>query len=239
MRSKRGLEHVEFILSFILFVGFLAFALYFFSPLRGDRIVDSTLFYTTDEIVDNVSVEVETLSVIINENVTAGIVGIPVDGRENSKASAEDSQGTLLTNYFDSLGEIVFVQRLGERFVAIKFSSDFSEGQSFEGEELEESNYSVSSSDSQIVLSEKRISALAEKYNSGDEGYQELKKNFNLPSRASFGFSLIFTNGEKIEADRTVPEGLEVFSERKRYEVLRATDKIDKIEFADLEVRVW
>ncbi|NCO11780.1 hypothetical protein CO038_04865 [Candidatus Pacearchaeota archaeon CG_4_9_14_0_2_um_filter_39_13] len=234
--NKRGLEHVEFIVSFVFFVGFLLFALYFFSPLKGDRIVDSTLFYTMDEISANTSVALESLSVVIGPEVSAPVVGIRVDDRQDKGAYVENSAGRKLPSHFNPLREIVFTDRMGERFVIIKFSQDIEQGTLGEGNiVLDSENYTVSSSDSRKVISEKRVIELANTY-STEEGYISLKKEFNLPSRANFGFALIISDSERIEAKRDVPAGLEVFSQRERFEILRS-DGSSK--FADLEVRVW
>ena len=66
--EKRGLSHIEVILSFFIFVSFVLFAIYFFSPSKTSRIVDSSLSYTLDEVKKNISVELESFSVILNSS---------------------------------------------------------------------------------------------------------------------------------------------------------------------------
>lgn len=235
--NNLGLEHVEFILSFVLFVGFLAFSLYFFSPLRGDKIVDSTLYYAMSELSGNASVTVESLSVVINSDVLDLAVGIPVDGRQDKGILVHDSEGDVLLSYFNTGREIVFVQRGAERFIVINFGEEFDQGVLFEGaRDLDEGEYSVSSSEINVFLSEKRLKEIAGEYNQGEEGYQRIKEDFNLPQRASFAFSLTFSEDDKIEAVREIPGGLEVFSDSKRYEILREDGRTD---FADLQVMIW
>lgn len=228
--EKRGMQHVEFIVAFVLFAGFLIFALYFFSPIRGDRVVDSTLFYTMDEIAKNVSTVLETFSVSLNPTVVDEKIAIPL-ARENVGIRVEDSTGNELEAQITP-GE-VHVNRGSQRFFVIMFSEEFDNGEVEDAIRLNEKNYSISSSDKRDVLSEKEFNELVVKYGT-DEGYQKLKEDFHLSKRANFGFSLIFSD-KKIEAQRNVPEGLEVFSDSKRYEVVRKNSN----GFADLEVRVW
>jgi len=230
---KRGLGHVEFVVSFVLFVGFLVFAFYFFSPLEGNRIIDSTLFYTMDEIYSNSSVIIETLSVVISEEVSESLIAIPVDNRQNMGVYIEDSKGNPLAGKFNPLTEIVHIERGEERFFIIKFSEVLGKGNLNDGILLTQEEFFISSSDSLEVVSEKRVEDIFERYE-GD-GYLELREAFNLPARANFGFRLVLSDNT-IEALNPVPEGLEVYSETRRVEVLRLNGAS---EFGDLEVRIW
>ena len=60
--TKRGLTHIEVLLSFLIFMGFVVFALYFFSPFQTSRLVDSSLDYAFREIIKNTTIEIETYS---------------------------------------------------------------------------------------------------------------------------------------------------------------------------------
>ena len=60
--KKRGLSHIEVLFSFLIFVGFVMLALYFFSPFRSGRLVDTSLDYAMREVKKNVFVEVESFS---------------------------------------------------------------------------------------------------------------------------------------------------------------------------------
>ena len=99
---------------------------------------------------------------------------------------------------------------------------------------LIEDYFELGTSEFREVISEKRIRELSEVYKTN---YQTLKEDdFNIPSRANFGFSLVFSENDFIKAERNIPQGLEVFAESRRVEVLREDGMID---FADLIVSVW
>jgi len=228
--DKSGLQHVEFVLSFVIFVGFLIFALYFFSPFSGDRVVESALFYAMDEVKNDVGIELETFSISVDENV-GSIVGINLNVLEIYNSRVVDSSGNVLNSYFD--GSNVFIDKGGNDFFVVELSEDFVANVPFGDGILNPDNYTISSSDKRMVLSENRFADLAQRYNSD---YSRVKEEFNLPERGDFAFSLIFSEGDEIITDQSVPEGLEVFSDSKRFETIRTSGNI---EFANLVVKVW
>ena len=66
--EKRGIGHLEVILSFIIFIAAVGFALYFFSPTNGNRLGDSSLTYTLDEVEKNASSDILIYSVKVNNS---------------------------------------------------------------------------------------------------------------------------------------------------------------------------
>ncbi|MCH7568943.1 MAG: hypothetical protein IIA87_06010 [Nanoarchaeota archaeon] len=231
VKRKRGLAHIEVILAFVIFSGFLIFAFLFFSPVDNRRVLDSSLFYAVDEISDNISIILESYSVTIN-NAVPDIVGINITNPNNFSVRVETYSGENLSSNYDD-GYVVF-DRGGNNFVIVKFSEDFADG-SLTGERqiLSPENYTISSSDTKKILSEKGALILNQTYN---ENYLGLKKNFNLPNRIDFGFSLIFSPNDKIVAENNIPANLEVVVDEKRVEVIRQDGNII---FADLVVKVW
>jgi hypothetical protein len=234
MINKRGISHIEAILSFVVFIGFLIFAFFFFSPLTGENVLDSSLDYGFREIDDYTSIVLESYSVVIDNAVNDNVIGIEIDTDvPNTKAKVEDSQANTLSHRLE--GNIIYFNRPGNNFAFILFSEDFQDGTLLDsGVQLSEEQHSISSSESKEILSENRLLGLNESYYTDYEG---LKKNFNLPNRIDFGFSVNFDNGEgNINAERTIPEGLEVLSSQDRIEIIR---KNGDIVFADLIVKVW
>jgi len=72
MQAKRGISHIEMILSFVIFVSAVGLALYFFSPTDSSRLVESTLGYSLREIGQNTSVTLEGVSIGINHSASPG-----------------------------------------------------------------------------------------------------------------------------------------------------------------------
>src|SRR3989344_2949597 len=66
--NKKGMSHVEIILSFVIFITAVGFALYFFNPGDSDRLVESSLTYAFTEISENTSLEIKIFTVLIKHD---------------------------------------------------------------------------------------------------------------------------------------------------------------------------
>lgn len=244
--KKRGMSHIEIVLSFILFVTTVGFALYFFSPLNSSRLIESSLDYSFREISKNVTVGLETFSVMINNQT--------ISEAENSASSPSINPLEIMIpdvepgwesrvrvyngGYLDSrrMGDSVHILSPygwgNINLIIVEFNEEFSPDTVNPGQ-YHDSYFEISSSNFREVVSEKRFLDLNESYYAD---YIELKKSFNLPSRVNFGFSLVFNNGDLISAQREIPSSLEVFSESRRLYVLR---KDGELSYADIVVWVW
>jgi hypothetical protein len=232
--EKRGLSHVEAVLSFIIFISFLIFAFFFFSPFSGNRVLDSSLDYTFREIDASAKVRIESYSVKIN-TLLQDPLAIPIDTDiENPGVRVENNVGNKLDSGFD--GSSVHFDSSIEDFVVIRFSEAFVSGNVVDGNPLSEDEYTISSSNSEKIFSEEKFLLLSNNYHNG---YEDLKEQFNLPGRVDFGFVLDFGGGDLIEAVRFIPEELEVIAKQKRIEIIRTEENGGGIEFADLIVRIW
>jgi len=244
--EKRGLSHIEVILSFFIFVSFVLFAIYFFSPSKTSRIVDSSLSYTLDEVKKNISVELESFSVILNSSTQGDdLASVEIKGvaneLDNKRVRVENSHGVDV-NSTETMGEIVQFEIKGGFYegaetngkAIVKFSEDFTSSDAPSGTTFAPvGSYRVVGGEKKKVLSEKKILLLNESYYNNYDG---LKKEFNLPGRTSFGFQIKLDSGEIIEGKKNIPSSLEVFSRSERMEIIRINGRV---EFADLTVKVW
>ncbi|MBS3098827.1 hypothetical protein J4462_01295 [Candidatus Pacearchaeota archaeon] len=236
--KKGGMSHVEMIISFILFVTAIGFALYFLSPFDSNRLVESSLTWTFREISENASILVHTFPVKVDnsENRISDILAVRIDNvnMDGMKSRVENSSGGVLVSGVNN--KIVFVRNPGwdeKDFILIKLSQDFEDGDHGLSGIVDESYYEIAYSDTKELISERRIVGLRENYLAD---YLMLKKNFNLPNRVNFAFSLKFKENDEIIVQRDISSGLEVFSESRRKEILRSDGKV---EFAELTVLVW
>ncbi len=233
--NKRGLAHLEIILSFVLFIGFLLFGIYFFNPLDTSRVLDSTLFYAYDEISTNVTSNLMIYGVVVTDPQAPNIVAIPIAGLIGKGVRVEDSTGKSLQVTKNNGEAKVIFKREGATFVFIKAGDfDFTATPlvvSSEGE-LNEEQYSISSSDRRGVVSEKLFRELNESY---IPYYVSVKEQFNLPQRTQFGFSLTLPD-TSIVAERPIPQDIPVVVKQERLEVVR---KEGVSVFGELAVKVW
>jgi hypothetical protein len=232
--QKEGLGHIEMILAFVLFVGFLFFGLYFFNPLSADRLLDSSVDYASREIIKNTSLDTLTYSLVINAS-DPSLVALPISALEVPSGSSFlvlDSKGKVLPSQIT--GIFLSFDRGSDRFVKIIVGSFAVATTNLSmGEIIPLENYTISSSESERLTSETSFKMLKERY---DLDYVALKKDFNLPGRVDFSFSAIFSDENNVTATQFVPEGLEALSKQERIEVLMEDGTV---EFADLLVRVW
>ena len=238
--NKRGLNHIEMMLSFLIFIGFIIFALYFFSPFKASRLVESSASYITSELNKNLSVSIESYSVKMDVTSISGNGGISLTGIDSSKnVRADNGKGTKISSErngdsIDFVKSEVFSSNPQNAFAIFKFSEDFSpESLSPDGAPLASDKYSIVSTESSSIISEKRILLLNSSYY---QDYSGLKKHFNLPNRVNFGFLFKFDSGESIESQKEIQSGVEVYSNVKRVEVMRSDGSIV---FADFVIRIW
>ena len=241
--NKRGISHIEVMLSFLIFAGFVIFALYFFNPFQqSSRLVSSSLDYAIREISKNATTEIEIFSINMDVSGSGGnIKKIKIEGVDRSKnVVVENRHGTIVPSRRDGVSDntdfdssLVHDGDPTKGFAIFKFSYDFPQGTLTGGGGGQLDEYTVSSYNKMEYLSEKKIKDLNNSYYLN---YVDLKKGFNLPERVDFGFMLEFDSNDFIEAQKKVPEGVELFSDIKRVEVLRINGEV---RFANLIVRVW
>jgi len=236
---KKGVSHIEIILSFIIFIGAVSAGLYFFNPISTSKLTDVTFDYAVREIEKSSSTTITSFSVGIN-NTAIGyamydkdVIGIMIEGVQTGMATnTSDLNGNGLKSKRE--GDNVYVEWDNKDFIKIDFNEEFEDDSlSTSGISIDEDFYDIASSNKETMLSEKKILELNKSYHLD---YFALHDNFNLPSRTNFGFELDFGNGDTINVDRDKPDNINIFSESKRVKVLR---KNGDRKFADLIVRLW
>lgn len=232
---KRGLSHIEFVVSFVIFIGFLVFAFVFFNPLQSQRTLKSTMDYAWLEVSQEGRESMESYSVSIGNLNPLGLKIVIDDVPLEYNASVEDLGGNILLTHRDSNGIVYFTRNsINDRFFKIRYASSFEDtGPAINGAGDLQGQYGISSSEVKDIYFEKSFLELNSSYYSD---YIELKEDLNLPNRMEFGFIITFDNSRQIRAMRDVPEGIEVLSKNDRVEIIRENGMH---EFAEVTVLVW
>jgi len=226
--NKKGVGHIEIIMSFVLFLGFIGLALYFFSPFQNSRTIHSSLDYAFDEIIEETETTLESYSVVLGSGYSGDYVNI--SGNHLNKLIVVGVDGIPLDNYSVSEDKICFIS--GERFISILFNEEFSDSEGSCSFNTIVSDFQISSSKNESLIGETKMKNLVIEY---FNNYDELKEKFNLPGRIDFGFSLTFDDGTQIIGEKEIPTNLEVVSKEDRVEVATR----EGVVFADLVVKVW
>lgn len=236
--EKEGAEHIEVIISYILFIGFLLFIFYFFNPLNSSKLLDSSLPSIMQQVGSSISTDLKTYSIsILNvEGNDAVSVDLGEDLTGKGVRVESYSDGSILPSAIDNT-KVIF-KPMGEKFVLVKVSDGFSsiDNLGATGTIYDSSGYFTKSyAGTRSVFSEMKADALAEKYKTNYEG---LRSDFSL-SRNDFTFDITFTNASgrmDVNGTRFIPNGLEVYSDSKREEILLSNGQTS---FADMDVKIW
>jgi hypothetical protein len=221
--DKRGIGHIEIIMSFVMFILFLGFAFYFFSPFQSGRTMKSSLDYVFDEIVQEASITLESYSVVLEGG--CGVVNI--SSETSGKVLIFDKDG----NSLGGLRELDSFCGFGnpEGFITILISEEFPQNAG-PCPALGAPCSNISSSNNEFAISNKSFYELVVRY---DSDYFMLKDDFNIG--VDFAFSLVFDDGTGNFAEKEVPANLEVLSNKDRVKVITTEGFV----FADLIVKVW
>lgn len=194
MDNKKALAiHIEMILSFIIFAGFVIFLLTAFPVYKTSK---STLGLDAAEreISDFVRLDARHFTVILNT--TAGKNCFCFESNSQlDKVVAINEREELVGAYYSN--GIVCIND-AENFHSVYSSGDFKEDR-FTGdcENLDKTKgeYLIGLEDEVSMVSYSKIVNLIESYNSG---YENLKKSMGIPEREDFGFRVTNLKGEEI-----------------------------------------
>lgn len=210
--DKKGLEHIEVILSFVLFIGFLGFAFYYFSPLIFEQ---NNAQHFSDDLIYELKSDAIVYDLIINNTSNAlnnytGMIAVNISGEEG---------------YFQNPNAVPFPDKY---IVEAVFHGDINVTPDFK---LTTVFYKIASIKNIKIISEKSIKDLSIRYS---ENYTLVKENLNF-DKEDFGFRVELTTGQ-ISAEKEIPYGREVSVENKRVNVLRENGKIED---AKMEIIKW
>lgn len=240
--KKRGIGHIEVILSFILFIGAVGFAIFYFVP-QGVRYGDISEDKIAESIIQNISADVISYSIYINATSIGGSkLEITLPDSSNMNFVVESVFDGPLETIKTATGKFCIkktpawssAHSPNKDFLYVKFSEDFdaSTSSGCSSPSSDPSYFNVASSDIEKIPSDKKILKLNESYHSD---YQMVKDYFGVKAVNDFGFTFIFSNQEIVDAQRDIPEGLEVYSSSQKIKVIRNNE----IEYGELTVRAW
>ena len=94
--------------------------------------------------------------------------------------------------------------------------------------------YSISLIIKEEYVFEKKVIELLNEYES-EEGYEDLRKELNIPSGTEFGFSFIYNNGTRIETkEKGVPTKVQV-----REIPVQYVDKEANVLLGYINIKIW
>jgi len=244
---KKGLTHVEVVISFVMFILFLVLILSLMKPLRKtedksylignvERMVKEKT--TVDVIRITIAIENETFNEL--EQMSNGICieinltefGINTTNKkirveaDNSPVNASISDGLATINFGNAkLYEIYLSENLSEIPPSCQITLDMSQFSYL-------SNFTIGLITEVSMLSREKLEALKQEY---ETNYSKLKEEFSIRG----DFNILFVNTTKHEIarmERNAPSTINIFAKEFPVEII---DKEARIQSGIMKIRVW
>ncbi len=232
IKRKRGLSHLEVILSVILFIGAVGVAFFFFDPASSYKFGEPSYNYIVNAIEYNITTNVTIFGILPKEKgkQNAATLGIELEEGKMGLIIIDSGGNGDKIDYDVVQANIGKIKWKSDNFVFIHASDDFPLNDNTLGNDPEV-EATIVSVYTKKVISEKRAKALEADYDRGYNNYNILKRFFGISDNVNFGFSL-----DTIETDTKPPNGLNVYSNLKRVEILKEDNTFG---FGTLSVRIW
>ncbi len=237
IKNKKAQGHVEMILSFLIFLGFVLASFAFLNPLKGESIVPRFLEMTEKTILEKVEIEYSVIPMRIKEGVPLNKPCFKISEEDFSdigdKVIVKDDEGKR-GNAVKS-GEEVSIRLWDTKipdFLFLYFSDEFRESSQncVETLSLGKDEYELGVLRKEKAVFEGKLQELEEKYESDYEG---LKDELGITNDFSFSISgdLTWESSEKYK-----PQKDEVFA---KDVLLTVIDKNGGFKSIIMNIQVW
>lgn len=220
MKSKKGLSHVEVIISFFIFVGFVLFLFVIINPFKkniSDDVLNSALLNIDENLTTNIS------TVSINLNNSADITNIyskgcfeidlfpAIDCNSNRNVIVKDINGKILNANLDLIQHKLLISATTNSFYTIYCSEEIIP-QSLTQTDcpmLDSENYSLGIINFRSLWSNSKLLGFNQSYYND---YPNLKAQI-VPQGTEFGLIVTDINGNVYTKNlNTIPKGISVKS---------------------------
>lgn len=179
--DKKGLSHVEVVLSFIIFLGFSIFLLALFKPFNLSGINTQNLDSLERGVKNYAEINMEKISFLLLNDTSCGIINYSL----NNDIVMKNNLGQNIDAYLKAKKDIYFKSGINGDFYFVYSCSEF-KNKNFGNRcgELPSSNYSLSVYSSSKIISAKQIENFNKTY---WEDYEDLKNTLGINFDFSFG----------------------------------------------------
>lgn len=235
MNKKKGLSHVDVIVSLVIFLGFFIFLLIFLRPLTKTEISPVILDIFQEGIENFANVNYSYITVKIDENLQTDktCLSVPLT---LTNVIVKDETDTRIDA--GSTGNKISFLKSGD-FYTIYSSPVFKETSLTGCYDLVETEYSLGFLRESQVLYYENLNYLKQQY---EQDYNSLKSGFKIPSSNDFAFSVRDTEGnEIISAVKKQPSKISVIARDIPSQLLYYNvEKVDwEIKYVVLNIQAW
>ncbi len=233
MNNKRAYGHLEMIIAFTLFVGFIGFLIIFVKPSDNSTLSDSVNLALKDSFFGSVKTNYTRFFISINSQGSSGCFLIDLDERAfkypsvggfvEKAISHERINSNIKPNY-----EIAAAGGEGSYYVSISPEFNISSSSVICSSTT---SYTFGSIDEKNMISRTKLDEIKGRYKTD---YNGLKSDLGLPS--SFDFAILSDDLPEVSMDRDVPDKSEVVATESFEDVLFSNGEIRNVKFI---FKVW
>lgn len=240
IKEKKGLSHVEMVISFAIFISFVVFMLVFFKPLKIPS-RSSTLLETTEaKILENVSTELNVFSVKITNPSVPPPTCFSLASSINKNIIVKDGNEERVNAKHDNTN-VYFAKSAAaaEQFYRVYYSDEFVESV-FDAstcnalqntDNLAQNYYVLGVTRAYKKVSLAKLKAFFDEYNDNNK-YAQLKinlglgNNFNVYVRDSKGNIIQDDTNKEFKGENYKPSGVEIMAKEIPIEILNEKGEI-------------
>ncbi|MDD5191969.1 MAG: hypothetical protein PHH54_04905 [Candidatus Nanoarchaeia archaeon] len=212
-KEKRAQGHVEVMISFVIFIGFLIFTFIFLNPFAKTEEPNYIMDNAQKGIINNISDSVGKLSIILNVNGTC-----------------------YYFNEADYDGDYQEVQESNIKYT-IYFNDIFNNNATIKNINCNQTNYTLGVYSKEEMILEDNLKKLKTSYEMSDDSYDNLKENLGITNDFLFKTrDLLENETAELSVDRNIPQGIDVESRDIPVRVINNNGQIQEL---ILNIRVW
>jgi len=241
-KSRKGMSHIEVILSFVIFMGFLIFLFAIFNPLKISSSNDVSLDIVERIIKNNVSARVDFLTLKLNYtadkcfyftyNSSLKNISVKNESYDNAGAYSRNVGGGQMKEEEQRIKREINIDSTGKFFYIYSYEgfveNDFDNS---DCDDLNEKDYTFGLFRSYEMVSFTKLENLGDNYNLD---YEKLKKGFGL--KQDFSFNIKDTSGKNIlNTTKRTPKTIVLA----RNEPIQLVYNNGTLKYAILNIQVW
>jgi hypothetical protein len=236
IKNKKGISHVEVILSFVIFIGFLIFLISIINPFKIFSKSKVYLNILERELRNYTSVRVDFLTLRLNDGIE-GCFKFKYD-LENITVKNETGSPLLAFSRIEGGHRRIFIKGIGEEFYYIYSSKEFKE-RIFDPKSCDllkkDEDYTLGLFRSYDLTSYSKLQELKREH---DSNYEELKQKLGIPTSKDFSFNVRDTTKKEIliEVAKKPPVGVKVLARDVSIQIVNSTGDF---RYAILNIQVW
>lgn len=233
--GKRAYGHLEMIIAFVLFVGFVSFLIIFIKPTNNSNISDSIAVALRDSFLNSAKTNYTRFFVSIKtSDPGAACFSINLDERAfiyPSVAGFVEKASTkqIVSSKINSGYEIIALGGGDSYYVSI--SPDFNSSPSSGISCSSDSTYNLGSIDERTIVSKKGLDEIKTRY---DSNYNSLRSDLGVPP--TFDFAIVSEDLPEIDMEKTAPDNSDVVAIESSENVLFSNGEIKPVKFI---FKVW